>query len=64
VMTKYLDSEREDLFHLPLDTMAAFISRQISRAFVIRHDYGLFEYTVYVYKESLFPDQHRIAEQP
>jgi SAM-dependent methyltransferase len=64
VMTKYLDSERQDLFHLSLDTMAAFISREISRAFIIRHDYGLFEYTVYVYKESLFPSQHRIAEQP
>jgi len=63
VMTKYLDSEREDLFHLSIDTMAAFISREFSRAWVIRHDYGLFEYTVYVYKESLFPSQHSIAEQ-
>ena len=64
VMTKYLDWERDDLFHLPLDTMAAFISRDISRAFVVRHDYGLFEYTVYVYKESLFPEQHHIGAEP
>jgi SAM-dependent methyltransferase len=64
VMTKYLDWERGDLFHLPLDTMAAFISHEVSRAFVIRHDYGLFEYTVYVYKESLFPEQHHIAAEP
>jgi SAM-dependent methyltransferase len=63
VMTKYLDWEREDLFHLPLDTVAAFISSEIGRAFVIRHDYGLFEYTVYVYKDSLFPEQYRSAEQ-
>jgi SAM-dependent methyltransferase len=55
VMTKYLDWERDDLFHLPLDTVAAFISSDVSRAFVIRHDYGLFEYTVYAYKESLPP---------
>jgi SAM-dependent methyltransferase len=64
VMTKYLDWERDDLFHLPLDTMARFISREVSRAFVIRHDYGLFEYTVFVYKESLFPEQHDIAAEP
>jgi hypothetical protein len=58
VMTTYLDWERDDLFHLPLDTMATFISTEVSRAFVVRHDYGLFEYTVYVYKESLFPEQY------
>jgi SAM-dependent methyltransferase len=61
VMTKYLDWERDDLFHLPLDMMAAFIGAEISRAFVVRHDYGLFEYTVYVYKESLFPEQYEGA---
>jgi SAM-dependent methyltransferase len=63
VMTKYLDWERSDLFHLPLDTMAAFVSVEISRAFVIRHDYGLFEYTVYVYQKSLFPEQHHFSAE-
>lgn len=57
VMTKYLDWERDDLFHLPLDTVAAFLNQEVGRAFVVRHDYGLYEYTVYVYKESLFPGQ-------
>jgi SAM-dependent methyltransferase len=49
VMSKYVDWERDDLFHLPLDTAAAFVATHVSREFVIRHDYGLFEYTVYVY---------------
>lgn len=53
VMTKYLDWERDDLFHLPLDTMARFVADNISRAFTVRHDYGLYEYTVYVYHRAL-----------
>ncbi|UYZ65116.1 class I SAM-dependent methyltransferase [Hymenobacter weizhouensis] len=51
VMTKHVDWERDDLFHLPLDTLAAFLKRQLSRHVVFRHDYGLYEYTTYVYRE-------------
>ncbi len=49
VMSIHLDWQRDDLFHLPLDAMGAFLDAEISRNFVIRHDYGLFEYTVYAY---------------
>jgi SAM-dependent methyltransferase len=52
-MSKQVDWEREDLFHLPMDTLASFLARQISRHFVIRHDYGLYEYTAYVYREPI-----------
>lgn len=54
VMSSAVDWERDDLFHLPLDTLAAFLTKEISRHFVIRNDYGLYEYTVYVYKEPLY----------
>ena len=50
VMSKHVDWERDDLFHLPLDEMAAFVTRSLTRNFVIRNDYGLFEYTVYLYR--------------
>lgn len=50
VMSKIVDWERDDLFHLPFDTLAASVSR-LSRHFQIRHDYGTFEYTTYVYRE-------------
>lgn len=50
VMSKQVDWEREDLFHLPLDTLAGFLTREITRDFVIRNDYGLYEYTTYVYR--------------
>ena len=53
VMTKYLDWERDDLFHLSLDKIVAFVSDKFSRSFVIRHDYGLYEYTMYIYHTDL-----------
>ncbi len=50
-MSKQVDWEREDLFHVPFDLIAEFLTKEISRNFVFRHDYGLYEYTVYVYRE-------------
>ncbi len=50
VMSTQVDWERDDLFHLSLDSVGDFLTSQISRHFVIRHDYRLFEYTVYVYR--------------
>ncbi|MDD4914447.1 MAG: class I SAM-dependent methyltransferase [Methylococcales bacterium] len=51
VVSKYVDWERDDLFHLSFDQLAAFLDEKISRNFIFRHDYGLFEYTIYVYKK-------------
>ena len=49
VMSKQVDWERDDLFHLPFDMLASFLSQKLSRNFVFRHDYGLYQYTTYVY---------------
>lgn len=49
-MSKQVDWERDDLFHLPLDILADFLTKNITRNFIIRNDYGLYEYTTYVYK--------------
>jgi SAM-dependent methyltransferase len=51
VMSKQVDWERDDLFHLPYDTLVEFLTRSVSRHFVIRNDYGLYEYTAYVYHD-------------
>lgn len=51
VMSKQVDWERNDLFHLPLDEMATFVTQHLGRHFVVRNDYGLYEYTVYLYRE-------------
>ena len=50
VMSKQVDWEIDTLFHVPMDDMANFLTKKISRNFVIRNDYGLYEYTVYLYK--------------
>ncbi|MFN8705752.1 MAG: class I SAM-dependent methyltransferase [Planctomyces sp.] len=50
-MSKHVDWERDDLFHLPMDLLAAFLCSQVSRHFVMRNDYGLYEFTTYVYHE-------------
>lgn len=50
VMSKAVDWEREDLFHLSADLLIGFMTKQLSRNFIIRNDYGLYEYTTYIYK--------------
>ena len=51
VMSKQVDWERDDLFHMPFGDLTDFLVKELSRHFVIRNDYGLYEYSVYVYKE-------------
>lgn len=51
VSSKIVDWERDDLFHLSFDQMAEFIGKDLSRHFVVRHDYGNYEYTTYVYRD-------------
>lgn len=50
VMSKIVDWERDDLFHVSYDLLGDFLTNHINRNYVIRNDYGLYEYTVYVYK--------------
>jgi SAM-dependent methyltransferase len=49
VMSKQVDWERDDLFHLPFDMLAEFLTKDLTRNFIFRNDYGLYEYTAYVY---------------
>lgn len=51
LMSKHVDWERDDLFHVSLDWLGWFLKDNLSRNFVIKNDYGLYEYTVYVYKK-------------
>jgi SAM-dependent methyltransferase len=55
VISKQVDWEREDLFHLSIDSLLAFLAHEVSRHVVVRHDYGLYEYTVYVYRHAVGP---------
>ncbi len=50
VMSKGVDWENKGNFYLSFDQLAGFLIKNISKKFVFRHDYGLYEYTAYVYK--------------
>ena len=50
VMSQHVDWERDDLFHLGFDSLAHFLKTELTRNFVFRNDYGLYEYTAYVYR--------------
>lgn len=49
VMSKAVDWEKSHLFHVPLDDIEKFVT-SLTRKYQVRHDYGLYEYTVYCYK--------------
>ena len=51
VMSKNVAWEREDLFHVPHDLLSDFLCKNITRNYIMRNDYGLYEYTVYVLKK-------------
>jgi dTDP-4-amino-4,6-dideoxygalactose transaminase len=50
VMSKQVDWEREDLFHVSFDEMAAFLQKMAGRRIGFRADYGLYEYMAYALK--------------
>ena len=50
LMTSYVDYEAPHLCYLPPADMLDFCVRHLSRRVVIRHEYPLWEYTVYVYR--------------
>jgi SAM-dependent methyltransferase len=52
MMLKHVDWERDDLFHMPFDLLACFLKRELSRHFVFRADYGLYEFTTFVYRQG------------
>lgn len=49
-MSKILDFERDDLFHVSFDELSMWVYDNLSSKFTIRQDYGLREFTMYVYK--------------
>jgi SAM-dependent methyltransferase len=50
VMSKRVDWELPAAFHLGMDDLSKFLTAKLTRNFAIRHDYGLYEYTTYIYK--------------
>ena len=50
LMSTLVDYQRDDLYHVSMDQICQYLVDNFSRNFVIRNDYGLYEYTIYLYK--------------
>jgi SAM-dependent methyltransferase len=53
VMSHHVDWQRNDLFHVPFDRMAELLQKNFGRHYLFRADYGLYEYTVYLYRSPV-----------
>lgn len=51
VQSTAVDWQQDRLFHCPVGPLTDFVTT-LSRRYVIRHDYGLYEYFVYLLKSS------------
>lgn len=49
MLTNYVDYKKEDIFYYSPEKIFSFC-KEISRYVVLRHDYHLYEFTIYVYK--------------
>lgn len=50
LMSKNVDWERDDLYHVSMDQIVQWLTDNLSRNIVVRSDYKLYEYTIYVYR--------------
>ena len=55
VVTPATELQRSSLFHVPFDLLTTLVTTHLSPHFTIRHDYGLMDYTIYVYREPTTP---------
>ena len=53
VMTPIVDWKDDKLFYLSYDILGNFLSENLSRNYIFNQSYGLWEYTVYVFKNKL-----------
>ncbi len=51
-ISPFVDFYQTQVYYSNLPKLINFINDKLSRFFEIRHDYALFEFTVYVYKEA------------
>lgn len=63
-MSKHVDWERDDLFHLPFDEMAGFVKSNLSRHFIIRHDHRGYDYTTYIYRTAWQSFHNAVRHSP
>ena len=52
VMSPYVDWKNRLNFYLDLNKLINFVSKHLSKNFVLKHNYGLYEYTIIIFKKN------------
>ena len=52
VMSPYVDWKNKFNFYLDFEKLLNFICKKLSKNFTIKHNYGLYEYTIFIYKKN------------
>lgn len=60
VMSKSVDWESEELYHPDPGVLLEFVAREMTKHYVLRNDYGLYETTIYLYREPLDATQRTV----
>jgi hypothetical protein len=55
LMSDHVDFRSDDLFYSDAGETLDFCRRELGRFVTLRHDYPLYEYTVYVYRQGMQP---------
>jgi hypothetical protein len=53
VMTPITDFKNKNLFYVSFDKLGKFLKDNLSKNYIINHSYGLWDYTIYVFKNKL-----------
>lgn len=61
-ISPFVDYYQTEVYYCNLPKLLNFINDNLSRFFVINHNYALFEFTVFVYKESYVKLNHPQSE--
>ena len=61
-ISPFVDFYQTQVYYCNLPKLLNFIKDDLSRFFEIKHNYALFEFTVFVYKESFIKTQHPESE--
>ena len=61
-ISPFVDFYQTQVYYCNLPKLLNFINDELSRFFVIKHNYALYEFTVYVYKVEFIKSQHKQLE--
>lgn len=61
-ITPFVDFYQTQVYYCNLPKLLNFINDDLSRFFEIRHNYALYEFTVYVYDEAFIKSKHKQPE--